>query len=86
MTPTRRYEIEELAQLIALLPPAPAGWVEAAQELPRARAGLDALIARALEDAELRARVLADLETAFAESDIQPTPSLLDEARRRLRS
>ncbi len=81
----RRYEIEELAQLIALLPPAPAGWVEAAQELPRARAGLDALIARATEDAELRARVLADLETAFSESDIQPTPRLLDEARRRLR-
>ena len=80
----RRNEIEELAQLIALLPPAPAGWVVAAQELPRARAGLDALIARATEDAELRARVLADLETAFDESDIQPTPRLLDEARRRL--
>ena len=81
----RRYEIEELAQLIALLPPAPVGWVEAAQELPRVRAGLDALIARATEDAELRARVLADLETAFADSDIQPTPRLLDAARRRLR-
>ena len=80
------YEIEELAQLIALLPPAPAGWVEAAQELPRAKAGLDALIARAEEDAELRARILADLERAFGEADIQPTPSLLDEARRRLRS
>ncbi len=81
----RRYEIEELAQLIGLLPPVPGGWVEAAQELPRVRAGLDALIARATEDAELRARVLADLETAFADSDIQPTPRLLDEARRRLR-
>jgi hypothetical protein len=81
-----RYEIEELAQLIALLPPAPAGWVEAAQELPRAKAGLEALIARAEEDAELRARILADLETAFGEADIQPTPGLLDEARRRLRS
>ena len=84
--PTTRYEVEELAQLIALLPPAPAGWVEAAQELPSAKAGLDALIARAEEDAELRARILADLETAFGEADIQPTPSLLDEARRRLRS
>ena len=81
-----RYEIEELAQLIALLPPAPAGWVEAAQELPRAKAGLDALIARAEEDAELRARILADLEAAFERADIQPTPSLLDEAGRRLRS
>jgi hypothetical protein len=81
-----RYEIEELAQLIALLPPAPAGWVEAAQELPRAKAGLDALIACAEEDAELRARVLADLEAALEDADIQPTPSLLEEARRRLRS
>jgi hypothetical protein len=80
----KRYEIEELARLLALLPPAPVGWVEAAQELPRARAGLDALIARAEQDAELRARILADLEQAFAESNLQPTPRLLDEARRRL--
>ncbi len=79
-----RYEIEELAQLIALLQPAPTGWVEAAQELPRAIAGLDALVARAMEDAELRARVLADLEAAFDASEIQPTRRLLDEARRRL--
>jgi len=80
----RRYEIEELALLLALLPPAPVGWVEAAQELPRARAGLDALIARAEQDADLRSRILADLEQAFAESNLQPTPRLLDEARRRL--
>ncbi|HZQ15892.1 MAG TPA: hypothetical protein VFA82_03875 [Gaiellaceae bacterium] len=79
-----RYEIEELAQLIALLPPAPTGWVEAAQELPRALAGLDALVARAGEDAELRRRLLADLEAAFAASDVKPTRRLLDEARRRL--
>ncbi len=82
----RRYEIEELAQLVALLPPAPTGWVEAAQELPRALAGIDALITRAEQDADLRARILADLETAFGDSDIQPTPSLLEEARRRLTS
>ena len=80
----KRYEIEELARLLALLPPAPVGWVEAAQELPRARAGLDALIARAEQDADLRSRILADLEQAFAESNLEPTPRLLDEARRRL--
>jgi hypothetical protein len=79
-----RYEIEEIARLLALLPPAPAGWVEAAQELPPARAGLDELVARAERDAELRARVLADLEAALAESNIHPTPRVLDEARRRL--
>ena len=81
----RRYEIEELAQLIALLPPVPGGWVEAAQELPRVRAGLDALIARARRMPSSGPAILADLETAFADSDIQPTPRLLDEARRRLR-
>jgi hypothetical protein len=81
-----RHEIEELARLLTLLPPAPVGWMEAAQELPQARVSLDELIVRAEQDAELRARVLADLEAAFAESNIRPTPHLLDEARRRLRS
>ena len=80
----KRYEIEELARLLALLPPPPEGWVEAAQELPRARAGLDALVARAEQDAAVRARILADLELALTESNLQPTPRLLDEARRRL--
>ena len=64
--------IEELARLLAVLPPAPAGWVEAAQELPRLRAGLDVLVARAEQDAELRARLVSDLEAALAESGIAP--------------
>jgi hypothetical protein len=80
----RRYEIEELAQLLALLRPAPTGWVEAAQELPRIRAGLDALIARAEQDAAARARMLEDLEQALVESNLPPTPRLVEEARRRL--
>jgi hypothetical protein len=80
----RRNEIEELAQLLALLPPAPTGWVEAAQELPRIRAGLDALIARAEQNAAVRARMLEDLEQALAESNLPPTPRLVEEARRRL--
>ena len=37
--------IEELAELIALLPPVPEGWVEAAQELAPARVALDDLVA-----------------------------------------
>ena len=81
-----RYEVETVAELLALLPPVPKGWVEAAQELPRARAGLDALVARAERDAELRARMLGDLERALIESNLEPTPRLLDEARRRLSS
>ena len=81
---TTRYEIEELAKLLALLPPVPGGWVEAAKELPRARAGLDALVARAEQDAAARERILGDLERALVECDLEPTPRLIEEARRRL--
>lgn len=84
MNVMRRYEIEELGRLLALLPPEPAGWAEAASALPQLRAGLDDLIARAEQDAALRERLLADLESALAESGIRPTRVLLDEARRRL--
>jgi len=80
------YDIEQLSRLIGALPPAPLGWVTAAQELPRMRANLDDLIARAEQDAELRARLVADLESALAESGISPTPRLLAEARARLSS
>ena len=76
--------MEQLARLLAVLPPAPLGWVEAAQELPRLHAELDGLVARAEQDAELRARLSADLESALAESGISPTPRILAEARRRL--
>ncbi|MGH3001152.1 MAG: hypothetical protein ACRDM1_00515 [Gaiellaceae bacterium] len=77
-------DIEKLAHQLAALPPAPAGWVEAAQELPAMRAGLDELLARAERDAELRERLVADLESALAESGLSPTPRLLAEARTRL--
>jgi hypothetical protein len=46
--------------------------VQAAQELPTARAALDQLVARAEADAELRGRILADLEAAFAAEGIDP--------------
>lgn len=78
------YDIESLARLIGALPPAPEGWAVAAQELPRVRAGLDDLVVRAGGDAQLRARLVADLESALAESGISPTPRILAEARARL--
>ena len=58
------YDEERLGELLRLLPPAPPGWVEAAQELPRARADLDALIARAERDAAFRQALVDDLEDA----------------------
>ena len=78
------YDIESLARLIGALPPTPEGWVAAAQELPRVRASLDDLIVQAGGDAQLRARLVADLESALAESGISPTPRILAEARARL--
>jgi hypothetical protein len=78
------YDVERLGELLRLLPPAPAGWVEAAQELPRARAELDALVARAEQDAAFR-RVLVDgLEDALRVAGIEPKPVVVDHLRRRL--
>ena len=78
------YDEERLGELLRLLPPAPEGWVRAAQELPTARAALDELVARAEADAELRRRILADLESALAAEGIEPQPVIVDELRTRL--
>jgi hypothetical protein len=75
---------ERLAALLALLPPAPEGWMQAAIELPAARAQLDTIIARAQQDANYRAHVLADLENALAADGITATPAVRRELERRL--
>ena len=76
---------DAIARLIAALPPAPRGWVQAAQELPQARRGIDEIVERAVADAAYRERVVADLESALAEAGIAPTPPVLDELRERFR-
>jgi hypothetical protein len=78
------YDEERLARLIGMLPPAPDGWVEAAQELPAARRGLDQLVARAEADAAFRAAVLADLESALQAEGVEPQPRVVEELRRLL--
>jgi hypothetical protein len=80
------YDIDGIARLIAALPPAPDGWVAAAQQLPEARAAFETLLERAVADAELRSRLVADLETALADAGIAPTPRLVELARERLQS
>jgi hypothetical protein len=79
-----RFREERLAELLRLLPPAPRGWVEAAQELPFARPGLDRIVARAEADARFRELLVADLEAAFAQEGVEPDPALVDEVRKRL--
>jgi len=78
------YDEEQLGELLRLLPPAPTGWVEAAQELPRARAELDALIERVERDAAFRAALIADLEAALRAAGVEPRPAVVDHLRRHL--
>lgn len=80
------YDEEKLGELLRLLPPAPQGWVNAAQELPTARAAMDELVARAEADAELRRRILNDLEAALAAEGVERNSALLAELRERLSS
>jgi len=78
------YDAERLAQLIGMLPPAPRGWVRAAQELPAARRGIDEIVARAEADVAYRRTLLADLEAALLAEGYEPERRVLDELRRRL--
>jgi hypothetical protein len=78
------YDEIRIAELLRLLPPAPVGWVRAAQELPAARDEIAALVARAEADTAFRARVVADLEAALEAEGIQATPSVVAALRSRL--
>jgi hypothetical protein len=75
---------EQLAALLRALPPAPAAWVEAAQELPLARRTLDEIVSRAEADAAFRQALVADLESALAAEGYEPKRPLLDAIRERL--
>jgi hypothetical protein len=85
MTPNGRYDESRLGELLRALPPAPEGWVKAAQELPAARAQFDDIVARAVADAEFRRALIADLEAALRSEGYEPDAVPLDELRRRLR-
>jgi hypothetical protein len=77
---------ERLARLISALPPAPEAWVQAAQELPAARAELDEIVGRAEADAEFQARLVADLEAALAVDGYEPSRALVHLLRARFES
>jgi hypothetical protein len=84
MTPNGHYDEERLAKLLRALPPAPEGWVMAAQELPRVRRELDDIVERAVADAEFRKALIADLEAALRSEGYEPEAIPLDELRRRI--
>jgi hypothetical protein len=84
MTPNGPYDEARLAELLRALPPAPEGWVRAAQELPRVRRGLDDIVARAEADAEFRKALIEDLEAVLRLEGYEPEVMPLDELRKRL--
>ena len=84
MTQAKGYDEERLGLLLAALPPAPDGWIRAAQELPAARRGLDEIVARAEADAAFREALVADLEAALAQAGYEPHPPLVEALRRHL--
>ena len=78
------YDEEHIADLLRRLPPAPEGWVRAAQELPFARRGLDDIVERARADDRFRRALIADLESALAAEGFEPDPTVVEALRRRL--
>jgi hypothetical protein len=84
MTQNDSYDETRLAELLRMLPPAPEGWVAAAQELPRVRMTLDSIVERAVADAEFRQALIADLEAALTAEGYEPDQVPLDELRKRL--
>lgn len=74
---------ERIGELLRVLPPAPMGWVWAAQELPAARRSLDEVVARAEADAEFRMALIADLEATLALEGYEPDRRVVDELKRR---
>lgn len=86
MTTTGPYDEERLAALLRALPPAPEGWVRAAQELPRSRRELDDIVARAVADQEFRQALIDDLERALRDVGYEPQLLPLEELKRRLDS
>jgi hypothetical protein len=77
------FDDERIGELLRVLPPAPEGWVRAAQELPAARSSLDEIVARAEADLAFRQALVADLEAALALEGYEPDRRVVDELKRR---
>ena len=84
MVPISDNDEERVAELLRALPPAPKGWVKAAQELPRARREIDEIVALAEIDHQFRTAAIADLEAALSQRGYDVDAHLLPELRARL--
>jgi hypothetical protein len=81
---SEHFAEERLGELLRVLPPAPRGWVQAAQELPAARRTLDEIVERAEADLAFREALIADLERALERAGYEPDERILVELRDRL--
>ena len=75
---------ERIAELLRALPAPPAGWAEAAKELPAVRRELDSILQRIERDERLRERAVADLEAMLRTEGVEPTPVVVAHLRLRL--
>jgi len=80
----RDYDEETLSEQLRALPAAPRAWVQAAQEIPLARRGLDDIVERARADQAFREALIADLERALEGAGYEPDPALAEAVRGRL--
>jgi hypothetical protein len=84
VNPVTNYDVEMVAELLQLFPPAPPAWVEAAQEIPLARRRFDRLVENALASLHERDAQIADLEAALSGAGYEPEPELVEAVRARL--
>jgi hypothetical protein len=75
---------EQIAELLRALPAPPAGWIEAAKELPTVRRELDTVLERIERDERFRELVVADLEATLRAEGVEPTPVVVAHLRRRI--
>ena len=80
----QNYDEETLANLLRTLPAPPQAWVQAAQEIPLARRGLDDIVERARADQAFREALVADLERALEGAGFESDPALAEAVRARL--
>jgi hypothetical protein len=80
------HDEQEIAELIGMLPPAPAAWVSAARELPRTERELKQVLPQIEGEAASRAKDTKALEAAIEAAGLEARPELVNELRRRLAS
>ena len=75
---------EHIAELLRALPAPPAGWIQAAKELPTVRGELDTVLERIERDERFRELVVADLEATLRAEGVEPTPVVVAHLRRHI--